>query len=134
MEDFGINYEERFRQPISFEGLDRHRGLRPTDIDAFIDYNGNAFVYIEAKVRYKQIETGQRLALERVVNSHEKAGHPAIAILVWHLEPPENTVILKDCPVAEIYFGGSWRAVKDGSLVDCISRFEAICKEKNIAI
>ena len=33
-----INHPERAKQIISFEGMERRRGIIPTDIDGFIDY------------------------------------------------------------------------------------------------
>lgn len=41
------------------------RGISPTDIDALVEINGK-FLFIETKAPGKTVETGQRLALERL--------------------------------------------------------------------
>lgn len=45
-----IKFIDRYKQLISYEGLERHRKITPTDIDGVIDYNGNAFIFLEGKL------------------------------------------------------------------------------------
>jgi len=53
-----IKYPSRYKQLISFEGLERHRKITPTDIDGLIDYAGNAFFYMECKLESKYFNEG----------------------------------------------------------------------------
>ena len=107
-----IKYLERYKQLISYEGLKRRRNITPTDIDGFIDYNGINFVYIEGKLVDKEIDCGQRKALEHAVDSHTSAGHRSCAIIFRHNEPPENIIMAKDKPVSDIYYDREWREPK----------------------
>ena len=91
-------------QVVSFEGMMRHRTITPTDIDGFIDYNGNAFIYIELKFNDSKLIGGQRMALENAVKSHIKAKHEAICFLVSHDVESKDIIIAKDHGVAEFYY------------------------------
>ena len=59
-----IRYRDRGRQIISYSKLMRHRGITPTDIDGFIDYGGNGFILMEAKIYKKEIEYGPNLLIK----------------------------------------------------------------------
>lgn len=82
-----IQNKARAKQLNSFKDLIRMRNITPTDIDGLFDYNGRAFVYLEGKMKGKTLEQGQKMALENVVLSHWKAGHPSMALLFWHDTP-----------------------------------------------
>ena len=94
-----IKFRDRIKQIISFIGIVRRRGVRPMDIDGFIDYKGNSFVYIEEKLDGIDIEKGQKEALEHVVNSHTTAGNVSCAVLFKHNTPKNEDVIMKDAQV-----------------------------------
>lgn len=96
-----IQNKKRGKQLNSFKDLIRMRNITPTDIDGLIDYNGNAFVYLEGKCKDKTMDTGQRLALEHLVKSHWKANNPAMALLFWH-----DTPIGSEVPVAWMFVKG----------------------------
>lgn len=87
-----IKFKARAKQLNNFSGLIRMRGITPTDIDALIDYNGRAFIYLEGKLKDKKMDKGQLRALESMVNSHTKAGHPSAAIVYWHSIPSDFEV------------------------------------------
>ncbi len=86
-----------------------HRDISPTDIDGLVDLKGNAFVYLEGKLIDAELPRGQRLALENVCKSHEKAMHPTIAIVYTHNVPRDQDVIVKDQFVKEVFWLGKWR-------------------------
>jgi hypothetical protein len=88
-----IQNKARAKQLFSFKDLQRMRNITPTDIDGLIDYNGRAFVYLEGKYgRDKKLEQGQRMALEHVVDSHWKSGHPSMVLNFWHETPLDPEV------------------------------------------
>jgi len=98
-----INHPKRAKQIISFEGMERRRGIIPTDIDGFIDYKGGVFVYMEAKLVGADVPDGQRWALESAVKSHDQVkgkegekGHKASAVLFRHNTQAEEVIIAKD--------------------------------------
>jgi hypothetical protein len=101
----------------------------PTDIDGFIDYGGNAFVYLEGKVEGQDLSMGQRIALERVVRSHWKANHPTIAIVYEHNIPYYEEVMVHECLVTKVYGrlnGGQfgWKEILTQNVTEIIERFE----------
>ena len=99
-----INHKERAKQLISFDGMERRRGIIPTDIDGFIDYKGGVFVYMEAKLINAPVTVGQRLALENVVKSHEQAQNKACAVIFRHDTQAKDIIIAKDQNVDKTYF------------------------------
>lgn len=105
-----IKHIDRFKQVISFAGMERIRRITPTDIDGFIDYGGECFIYMECKREGRDLDYGQRLALENVVKSHTAAGHKACVILFTHNTPFDEVIICRDAPVKSVY---GW---KDGAL------------------
>jgi len=139
LERGSIKYPERYKQLISYAGLERHRHITPTDIDGLIDYNGNAFFYMECKHedRYFDagLDIGQRKAIENMVNSHIKAGHKAIAIIFIHNCNPGELIIAKDMIVKEVYFEHKWKTPKSNwTVINAIDWFEGYCKKNNIHI
>lgn len=134
-----IKYLNRYKQLISYEGLERHRKITPTDIDGLIDYAGNAFFYMECKLESKYNESGldygQRRAIENLIESHRMAGHTAMAIIFVHNCNPEEIIIAKNMVIKELYFEHKWKTPKSKWLViDAINWFENYCKKNNIYI
>lgn len=131
-----IKYLERYKQLISYEGMERRRKITPTDIDGFIDYSGRAFVYIEGKLEGKGMDYGQRLAFEHIINSHNKAGNLAIAILFAHNCEPDEIIIAKDKQVVGFYTGKGWVNIEDKikTVLDVIIEWEKHCEKKGIIL
>lgn len=134
-----IKHIERYKQIISFEGLERMRRIRPTDIDGMIDYNGKSFLYLECKKDGKALDLGQRLALENAVKSHERAGHKACAIVFTHDNRPEEAIVAKDKKVLQVfmkYAGGFyWKnTAKDCTVLEAIVKWESYCKSIGIEL
>lgn len=122
-----INFECRLKQIHNFTRIQRHKNIMPMDIDGMIDYGGKYFLFLEGKVEGTPISTGQRLALENMVKSHWKAGHPSAALIYFHNTPVTDEVIVSDCNVRYIY------GMKNGKLdwhetlvniIDAIDKFE----------
>lgn len=99
-----IQYIDRAKQLILFTGLERMRGITPTDIDLLIDYGGKSFLYGEAKFKNRILPVGQRKALENLVKSHTQNWHTAVAIVFNHECKTNEEIISKDQLVTEVYF------------------------------
>ena len=131
-----INYPQRAKQIISFEGMERRRGIIPTDIDGFIDYKGGVFVYMEAKLVGAPVTVGQRLALENVVKSHEQSENKACAVIFRHNTRAEDIIIAKDQVVDETYFKLNdkleWRKpkIENFSLIQFLHWWEGHCERE----
>lgn len=96
MQNSHINSRTRARQLIDFKGLE-YGTIRPTDIDALIEYNNQAYVFIETKYRDTELPHGQRLALERLTHDLALQGKPTITIIAEHtIENPEQDIILAE--------------------------------------
>jgi len=100
-----VKYPKRFKQSFLFNGLVRHNHISPMDIDMFIDYGGHSFFYGEGKSAGVELTKGQEYAIENIIKSHSKAGHPSIYIVFEHLIlNPNSPVIVKDQIVKKIYY------------------------------
>ena len=135
-----IKYLERYKQLISYEGMVRHRGITPTDIDGFIDYSGNVFLYLECKLLSKELDYGQRMALENVVKSHDACGKKGCAAIFRHNLKPDELIPAKDQYVSEVYLlvenDYSWIQMNNEkiTLLDFIKRFEGWCVKQGFKI
>lgn len=110
-----VRFKKRFNQPLLFEGLD-HGNLYPTDIDAVLEYKNKGYLFFEVKGKDKELSTGQKLALERLVNDTGE-NKLSIAVVVEHnVSDPEEEIKLKDCIVKWVYSsmeGGIKRKFED---------------------
>lgn len=134
-----ISYPSRIKQVVSFDGLERHRKIRPTDIDGLIDYGGVSFLYFDAKVEGTEIMPGQKMALENLVKSHNSANHESCAMIICHNTPIGKLIIAKDCIVDAVYlkmeYGFDWIRPKEQiTLLQAIETWEKKMKNKNIRL
>ena len=140
-----INHPERAKQLISFEGMERRRGIIPTDIDGFIDYSGKVFVYMEAKLVGADVPDGQRWALERAVQSHDQVkgkegerGHKACAILFRHNTNQEEDIIVKDQCVEKCYFKYNntykWWNYEKYTVLQFLDKWEDYCEREGYTL
>ena len=135
MKDGLIKFAKRNSQIIDFVGLNRRRGITPTDIDGFIDYGGNAFVYFDAKVEGVPVSVGQRRAYENIVNSHRKAGNRAVAFIFRHNTPHEESVIASEGIVDEVYTTAGWRKNQDGqTVIELIEEIEKVWSDAGVKL
>lgn len=136
-----IKYPERYKQSklISYQGMMRIRKITPTDIDGVIDYNGNVFVYLEGKLIGKNLEYGQKLCFEHLVQSHKKA-EKFSWVLVFEFDDPimeDEIIIAKNKFVREIYDSKilKWRPPeKKITLIEAIEDIENYCTKHKIQI
>ncbi|OPL11246.1 MAG: hypothetical protein AVO38_15965 [delta proteobacterium ML8_D] len=125
-----------FGQKLCFNGLLRQNDMYPTDIDMFLDYNGNSFLYFEGKYGDKSLPYGQKLALQNVIDSHNKAGHLSAAVIFRH-SVTEGEVIVKDQIVYEMYRTKQkgWESFKKTHTVaEFLNAWEKDCENKGIKI
>jgi hypothetical protein len=101
---------DRAKQLIDFSGL-RSGKKMPTDIDAFIDFGGRAFVFIEVKHGGADLPFGQRLALERLCDSVDDS-IDAWVLVARHNTPVNEDVDLADAIVSDYRNGGRWRRTR----------------------
>jgi len=127
-----IKHIDRYKQLISYEGLERHRKITPTDIDGLIDYSGNAFILMECKLITKEIDYGQKLAIENVVNSLSEAGKQACCLLFKHDKSPDEIIDAKSCIVYDIYYRGKWHHYGTKTVLFYVEQFEKHWKEMGI--
>lgn len=103
---------DRAKQLILFDGLDFDTNISPMDLDGLIEYHDKKRVLIEAKLVNTPVPTGERLALERMVNDFGKAGKKALAIIADHkVFDPKEDVHIRECIVRELYYSveKQWR-------------------------
>lgn len=123
-----IRNREYARQLKDFSGL-RYGKITPTDIDGFLDFGDQLFVVVEGKHAGSAIQTGQRLALERLVDAcHCPPRRIAACFIVDHYGGDSDVdVDYASCIVRTVRWGGKWwpQAHKGQSLKDAIDRLKA---------
>jgi len=134
MEDL-IKYRKRFNQPIVFNGL-QDGVISPTDIDFCFEVDNKYLLIGEVKMKGKSITIGQKLVLQRIVDSWQKSGDDkfSIAYFVTHDTSAAEDVILADTDVESIYFNGQWqdKNIKFKKSVQILSEQWNINKLKNL--
>lgn len=105
-----IRNREQARQIVSYDGL-KWGTITPTDIDGCIEYRDRAFIFFESKYKGAELETGQRLAFERLIDNLSKM-KPAILIFVWHENEPNTDIKIASCQVVRFYYQQKWREEK----------------------
>jgi len=112
------------QQLRDFSGL-RYGRITPTDIDAYMEFGGRLFVFVEAKYGGAVLPYGQQLALERLVDAiHNPPSRYAIAMVVSHTTQGDD-VSFADTRVQRYRWGGAWRypaeyGIDLRSAVDCV--------------
>jgi hypothetical protein len=119
-----IKFPERYKQLISYEGMERMRKITPTDIDGLIDYNGNAFIFIEGKHIEAEFPMGQRRAFENIINALTGNNKVACCLLFRHESNADELIIAKDCIVTERFYKGRWKTIEPIKLLDAIKQTE----------
>lgn len=115
---------------ISFDGLERHRGITPTDVDAIMDYGGRAWWIAECKYQGNKMPSGQQMALQRMANSL-----PNCLLIVCEHTSTEGAIELKDCTVTQMYWQGEWTEPRmKRTVLQTVEIFEQRLKNKGIAL
>lgn len=103
-----IQNRDRAKQLRDFTGL-RFGTITPTDVDGFVEFRDKLFVWIEAKLAGKEVDQGQRMALERVCDAVGETGRLAAVLVVEHDTAPEQDIDFAVCPVRLYRYEGEWR-------------------------
>ncbi len=91
----------------SFNGLS-WGAIRPTDIDAFIDFQDKVFVFLERKFRYTEMPYGQKLAFQRVVDAcHNPPYRHSFGLLLSH-DTESGDVDISQARVVSYRYAGQW--------------------------
>lgn len=92
---------------IDFTGV-QNGNIHPTDIDCVLEFDNDILILIETKKRGNIIPTGQRLLLERLIDSwHTEHG---IALRVDYTDEVigATSIPLHRCVVGSYYLQGKW--------------------------
>jgi hypothetical protein len=109
-EDRGKIRNREFAQQLKdFSGL-RFGKITPTDIDGFMDFGDNVFIFIETKHGTAPLPYGQKLALARLCDASVVAGKASVVLIAHHQDPGDIDVA--NLPVDEIRMSGKWRKPK----------------------
>jgi hypothetical protein len=97
----------RAEQGRDFTGL-RYGRITPTDIDAFLDFRGKVFVFIEAKLVGAQCPWGQERAFERLCDATQAGGVESVYLLAEHDTKPDDQIVFADMHVLGYRYHGRW--------------------------
>jgi hypothetical protein len=94
--------KDRARQLNIFGGMNLPRGIGLTDIDASLDFSGEAFMYFEGKFGNGSMPFGQKIHLEAHVNKDHKGGYPSALVFYRHDED-KGDVFLSGVTITSVY-------------------------------
>jgi hypothetical protein len=106
-----IRNRKKVRQVIDFTGVQNGR-MHPSDIDAVLEFNNDVLILMEVKYRSRPIPTGQRLLLERIVDSWHTDRSCALKVEHEFTNDDEN-IPLHTCLVTGFYNRRHWVYYKD---------------------
>lgn len=106
-----IRHKERFDQFQSFANL-KFGKLRPIDIDGFMEFRNKLFIFIESKTIAAPFSTGQRIALERLVDAIAvDPNKQAFCVVARHDTPSNEDVDTGNSLVYCYRHGGQWHDI-----------------------
>ena len=101
-----IRNSNQVKQAIDFAGIGDTK-IHPTDIDAVLEFNNKSLILFEVKKIRNHLPTGQKLVLERLVDSWHT--DESIALVVKHNFKDDTIDIpLRKCWVRNYYVNGNW--------------------------
>lgn len=101
-----IRNSDQVKQAIDFSGFENNK-IHPSDIDAVLEFDNKAIIFIEVKREGIKLPTGQRLLLERLTDN--STFKHSITLLVSHNFKQDNLDIpLKSCKLVKCYYQGKW--------------------------
>lgn len=132
---------KRAQQINDFSGLQRRRNITPTDLDGYVEYSGNVFVFLEGKCsNAPPISRGQERALENLVVALTFAKKLAVAVIFIHDKPAEEDVPVHECIVNKVYCQTSlgsekFKWIPAGiTVLEFFDRFEKYAEDNNFDI
>ena len=107
-----IHTPSRAKQLIDYSGMLFDRGITPTDIDGFIEFNDEISVFLEFKFGETEMPFGQRLALERLVDDCSEKKE-AMLLVATHDTDPEDQIQAHSCSVTMYRYKGKWHQPRE---------------------
>jgi len=110
------------RQTIDFSGV-QNKNMHPSDIDAVLEFDQQILILIEIKFKGTKIPTGQKLMLQRIVDSWHQGVKKGIVLKVEHnFQISNKDIPLDKCFVTEYYYAGQWKKIKPQNFVRYVNR------------
>lgn len=104
-----IEFRARAAQLRDYSGFNLPRKITPTDIDGFIEFNGQLFVFFELKHSgAPEMTWGQRTALERLCDSVQSEKTESVLFIAQHSHPAQEDIAAKDAVVVRVRHQGKW--------------------------
>lgn len=101
-----IRNRNQIKQVIDFTGIGNNK-FHPTDIDAVFEFDNKVLILMEVKKHNNKLPIGQKLVLERIINSWHTT--QSIALIVKHNYKNDNENIpLKECDCVGYFYQGNW--------------------------
>lgn len=127
MSERGVIRNREYKQRIAdFSGM-RYGKITPTDLDAFIDFRGKLFVFVETKFRDSHLSYGQNLALERLCDAcHQpESGRYSVVFVTSHNS--ETDIDIAATVVIKYRWFGKWHTPKtdDATLRKAVDFFHS---------
>lgn len=124
-----IHTRNRAKQIYDYTGLDYGK-CSPTDIDGLVEMGNKGYIIIELKRPNAKFPTGQRLALERMIDDFVKVGKTAVLILAENaVDNADLDVVVADCRVLKEY-DGTWHDARHSTVRDVVYELFYSRKEK----
>ena len=118
-----IRHLDRYKQLISWSGLETPRKITPTDCEGLMDFGGIALINIELKLIDAPFHYGQKLAFQNMIDTYNEAGKKGCIILARHNSKPEEIIDGANCIVETIYVNKEWHSVKGKTVKDVLSYY-----------
>ena len=98
-----IRNSKQTKQGIDFTGLQNGK-IHPTDIDAVLEFDDEILICFEMKRRGNEMEDGQKLVYQRIVDAWIKCGKYGYVLKIEHDFKDDNLdVPIELCEVTEYY-------------------------------
>ena len=132
--DSEILYANRLKQAMDFGGMRYHRNIRPSDIDGVLDFGGNLFIFIEAKVKGTPESVGQNRLLETLADTIQMAGKECVELWFNHNTPTDEVVDVQNGNCYKRYYNSQYKHLDLTTVGDIIDRILEHFKAKNLPI
>lgn len=132
MDRGAIHNLERYKQLLDYSGLQFERKITPTDIDGFMEFDGKEFIFLEYKLKGKDLPWGQRLAYTRLFEASTKGVVNVLGIIAEHETETNSQVPTHACYVKETWISPrGWRSPNNPiTVLDCIVRWRQYWRDK----
>jgi len=127
-----INNRDRAKQLRDYSGL-CYGNITPTDIDGLIEYKNTAYIIIELKYMDVEIQFGQGLALERLVDDLEHKGKPTLCIISSHNQHnPKKDIDVAKTQVVKFRLKNEWRLLDSDLMITTKELIDIFLEDINV--